>query len=155
MDKDIARLVERLEAGQMVVPPHEFDHVWRPNNPDGKEAASTIRALDAKFDVKDEECSHAWACWQEERDRVNALEAQVHEQAVEIKRLREWVAVCNVERKERDEAQAKLTEAVEVITSAPVRPDCDWKCKECNCGVRAWDDRRDAFLATMEKPSDP
>ena len=148
MDKlpeDVAGLVERLEGDIAIGCSATFG--------DTMLAASTIRALVAKFDAKDEECSHAWANWQEERDRVNALEAQVHEQAVEIKRLREWVAVCNVERKERDEAQAKLREAVEVMHR--IEPYLDAivnyasTMDEYEPNRIAYDAR--AFLATMEK----
>jgi hypothetical protein len=61
-----------------------------------------------------------------------------------------------------DAAEAKLREAVEVIYTAPITPLCDWQCGDgtshgpclSDCGVRAWDDRRAAFLSTMEKPND-
>lgn len=76
------------------------------------------------------------------RDAASALQAQ----AAEIAQLREWIAVCNLERKERDAAEAKLREAVEVIRR--------WHMADLTGHDGSLSRARqvsEAFLASMEK----
>ena len=76
-----------------------------------------------------------------------ALQAQ----AAEIAQLQEWIAVCNLERKERDAAEAKLREAVKefnVIVKYHEEADSH------KTAADYYYDIARAFLATMERPSD-
>ena len=86
-------------------------------------------------------------------ERAEAAEAKLRDADSVIQRLNSGAELQAIMAAHND-TLAKLRETVEVIASAPVRPDCDWKCKECDCGVRAWDDRRNAFLSTMEPTND-
>lgn len=123
--EDVAGLVERLSsflAGS--------NGARRTLN----EAIETLQAQAAEIERRDEAIASQNKVIQEQALSYLALDGQAQEL---------------MDRAEA--AEAKLREAVEMISSAPVRPDCDWKCKECDCGIRAWDDRRSAWLATMEK----
>jgi hypothetical protein len=140
MDKDVAALVERLTYAIEFNP---FSNAAVCDKQDACDLLSALKAQAAEIVALKADLKTRTANWLSNNvaDKGEILRAEV--KAAE--------AVARAEA-----AEAKLREAVDLLLSAPLEPQCDWKCGEgtshgpCNCNMREWLIRQSNFLSTME-----